>query len=81
VVPEGPNGLEPLLALVQPEMMLAALYQVRESQKRSIFAVLDSMAVKKISRGMIQRLEIADSCFLNVNLPEDLDLARELSKR
>lgn len=81
VVPEGPNGLEPLLALVQPGMMLAALYRVRESQKRSIFAVLESMAVKKISRANIKGLEIADSCFLNVNLPEDLDLARELSKR
>ena len=48
VVPEGPNGLEPLLALVQPEMMLDALYQVREAEKRSIFAVLDQMVLKEI---------------------------------
>ncbi|GEM_PF-224500 len=81
VVPEGPNGLEPLLALVQPEMMLEALHRVRESERMSIFAVLEVMVVKKISRTEIVQRGIDDSSFLNVNSPEDLHLARDLSNR
>ena len=81
VVPEGPNGLEPLLALVQPKMMLDALYQVRKAEKRSIFAVLESMVMKAISHLEIGGRGIGDSCFLNVNSPEDLQMARKLSNR
>ena len=81
VIPEGPNGLEPLLALVQPEMMLDALYYVREGEERSIFAVLESMVVEVISHHEIEGQGIGDSCFLNVNSPEDLQMARNLLNR
>lgn len=81
LVPKGPNGLEPLLALVRPEMMLEALHLIRHKDKRSIFAVLESMVVKVISHPEIEGRGIGDSCFLNVNSPEDLQMARNLLNR
>jgi len=81
LVPEGPDGSQPLLALVQPKLMLNALYRARGAEKRSIFAVLESMVVKVISHPEIKGLGIDNSCFLNVNSPEDLQIARNLLNR
>jgi molybdopterin-guanine dinucleotide biosynthesis protein A len=62
-------------------MMLEALHLIRHKDKRSIFAVLESMVVKVISHPDIEGRGIGDSCFLNVNSPEDLQMARNLLNR
>jgi len=80
IVPEDENGLQPLLALVQPQEMIAALNEVHIQGVGSIFAVLKKMKIKTIGHDEIIASGVLDSSFLNANTPHDIDTARELLK-
>lgn len=80
VVPTTPGGLEPLCAWYSSKCLAPAKALLRDgerrirrllSQKRTCFLDLDQMAA----------LDPSGHSFLNVNLPDDLELAREVAAR
>lgn len=78
IVPEDENGWQPLLALVQPQLMIAALDKIRGQGVGSIFAVLKKMKVKTIGYDQIISAGVLDSSFLNANTLDDIETARNL---
>ena len=78
IVPEDENGLQPLLALVQPQQMIEALNEVHNQEVGSIIAVLKKMDVKTIGYAEIISFGVLETSFLNANTPSDIETARNL---
>lgn len=81
LMPYGPNGAEPLLALVRPKEMCAALLANKDLGKKSIFAVLERIGAKPIPYTAIAANGIGENEFLNANTLSDLRVAESLLER
>jgi len=67
IVPVDEQDMQPLLALVQPSLMLESLHEAKSRANRSIFSVLEMMSVKSIEYEDLIAAGVSPHCFVNVN--------------
>lgn len=77
VIPVGPNGPEPLLALYRVEAVLPKAREVIETGKRRIVAMFDGLKVLEVDEDDLRDVDPELSSFFNVNTQEDLMAAQE----
>ena len=67
IVPVDEHDIQPLLALVQPSLMLDSLRESKSRMSSSIFSVLKMMSVKSIKYEDLIAAGVSPYCFMNVN--------------
>jgi len=75
VIPIGPQGPEPLLALYRVEAVEPAGRAVLESGRRRIVAMFDSLAVTEVAREELTGIDPGLASFFNINTQADYQKA------
>ena len=78
IIPTSAAGKQPLISLVRISAMLDALDMVAKEGQSSVFSLLPKLRCLEISSEELYATGIADSCFLNLNSPEQLKLAEDI---
>lgn len=81
VIPVGPNGPEPLLALYRIDAVTDKAQQVIESGKRRIVAMFDTLDVKEVDAESLREYDPNLISFFNVNTQVDLAAAHEYAEK
>jgi FdhD protein len=76
VIPVGPQGPEPLLALYRKETVEPVARAVLASGRRRIIAMFDDLRVTEVARQELEAIDGGLSSFYNINTPADFEKAR-----
>lgn len=81
VVPVQPDGrLQPLCALYRREVCLAAARIAIEASELSLHKLLSELRLRRVEPSGLNDLQNAANFFLNVNTPEDLERAKQITE-
>jgi len=81
VIPVGPQGPEPLLALYRVEAIEPAGRKVLTSGRRRIVAMFDELDVKEIARSELEAIDPGLATFFNINTQADFSQAQSRMRK
>jgi molybdopterin-guanine dinucleotide biosynthesis protein A len=80
VVPESPNGLEPLHAVYRRESCLPWVKAALLQEQRRLIGWFDRVKVRVMTQAEAAEFDPDHCAFININTPEDLARAEQLAR-
>ncbi len=80
VIPQSPDGLEPLHAVYRRETCLVAVEQALQREQRRMIAWFDAVRVAPVLPEELSRYADPHRTFLNLNTPEEFAQAEQLAQ-
>ena len=81
VIPQSPNGLEPLHAIYRRKTCLPFVHDALFQGKRRLIGWLEHVTVRVMSRVEVERYSPEFNAFVNLNTPEEFNEAEKLNRR
>lgn len=79
VIPQTPDGLEPLHAVYRRETCLPEIVKAIAEGNRRMIGWFPAVRVRKMQASEIEKIDDSEFAFFNVNTPEDFSKAEELA--
>lgn len=81
VIPSSLEGFEPLHAVYRRETCLPEVQSAIMQNAWKLISWFPRVKVLSVTSGQISKIDPHDSIFMNVNTPEDLQIAEEIARR
>jgi molybdopterin-guanine dinucleotide biosynthesis protein A len=79
VIPESPNGLEPLHAVYRRDTCLPLVREALSQEQRRLVAWFERANVRVMTQAEVAEFDPGQTAFFNINTPEDLARAEQLA--